>query len=186
MKAFLKKNWGNLLFVVLFVLLLVPQTRTPIQVFFQRLISFSPSEISEKEQSHLDSYNWSMEGLNETSKNLNDDKGKVVLINKWATWCPPCVAEMPSLQKLYDTYGERVSFYFITDEAPEKLHKFMSKNDYDFPVYIAKGSAPEKLNSNSLPTTYVIAKDGRIIMEKVGAADWDSEAVHHTLNRLLE
>ena len=185
MKAFIKKNWSNFLFIVVLVLLFVPQTRMPIQVFIQRLISFSPSEILKEDQLLINDYNWKMISLDGNLKNLQNDYGNVLLINKWATWCPPCVAEMPSLQKLYDTYGTRVSFYFITDEAPERLHKFMSANNYDFPVYISSSSSPEGLNSNSLPTTYVISKNGSVVMEKVGAADWYSNAVHVVLDRLL-
>ena len=186
MNTFIKKNWSNLLFVIIFVLLLVPKTRMPIQVFFQRLISFSPSEISKNDQLFLNDYNWSLSKLNGASTNLKKNKGNIVLINKWATWCPPCVAEMPSLQNLYDTYGDKVSFYFISDETPEKLNAFMSKNGYDFPIYISASLAPEKLNSNSLPTTYLIGKDGAIVIQKVGAADWDSTSVRETLNRLLQ
>jgi hypothetical protein len=62
----------------------------------------------------------------------------------------------------------------------------MFKNSYDFPVYMSRSLAPERLNSNALPTSYVISKDKKIIMEKVGAANWNSEVVHNTLDRLLQ
>ncbi|GER60933.1 thioredoxin-like protein YneN [Patiriisocius marinus] len=149
-------------------------------------MSFSPSEISKNDQLLLHDYNWSLSNLKGASTNLKNNEGNILLINKWATWCPPCVAEMPSLQKLYNAYGDKVSFYFITDEAPEKLNAFMLKNGYDFPVYISRSSAPKKLNSNSLPTTYLIGKDGAIVIQKVGAADWNSNSVHETLDRLME
>ncbi|MEM7187807.1 MAG: TlpA disulfide reductase family protein, partial [Bacteroidota bacterium] len=106
-------------------------------------------------------------------------------INFWATWCPPCVAEMPSLQNLYDEYGDRVDFYFVSMESEEKINKFMEKKGYNFPVYIPKQQIPQTIRGNSLPTTYVISKKGGIVVDKVGAADWDSRATKELLNGLL-
>src|SRR5690606_8413203 len=99
---FLKKHWSNLLFFALLILLVFPQTRMPIQVFVQRLISFSPSEKSVEEREILQDYNWNLQQLNSKEINLSQSKGKVAIVNFWATWCPPCIAEMPSFQKLYD------------------------------------------------------------------------------------
>jgi len=185
MVKFIKKNWQNVLWGTLIVLLFIPQTGFPIKVFFNRLLSFSPSEVTEDNRASLSTYNWSLYDLNANGVNFDSAKGKVTVVNSWATWCPPCVAEMPSLQRLYDAYGDRVAFYFVSNETPEKLHRFMNKKGYDFPVYISKGMAPENLSSNSLPTTYVISKQGKILIEKTGAADWDTESTKKLLDRLL-
>jgi thiol-disulfide isomerase/thioredoxin len=184
--SFLKKNKGNLVFVLLLVLMIIPQTRTPIQVFVQRIFSFNPSEISEEKRDVLHDFDWELSHIDGEIQNLKSSKGKVIVINVWATWCPPCIAEMPSLQSLYTEYQDTVDFYFISQESQEKLDRFMRKNKYTFPVYIPQTDAPEQLFTRALPTTYVIAKDGSVIIQKKGAADWNGEMMHGVLNRLLK
>jgi len=183
---FLKKNWSNLLFGAFIILMIVPQTRMPIQVFIQRFISFSPSEIDKEDRAILKDYDWNLASLNLEKVNLSQSEGKVVLINFWATWCPPCVAEMPELQELYDAYGDRVDFYFITNEKPETVNFFLDKKGFELPVYIQIEQSPKVLESSSLPTTYLISKSGEIVMRKTGAASWNSDKVHQVLDELLK
>lgn len=157
----------------------------PIQVFVQRLISFSPSEKAESKREILEDYNWSLQPLNAESINFSQSKGKIAIVNFWATWCPPCVAEMPSFQKLYDSYGDNVDFYFVTSETPEKINKFMKKNGYKLPIYIQEYKSPIQLESNVLPTTYVMSKNGEIVIEETGVADWNSKKMRVLLDNLL-
>ena len=182
---FLKKNWSNLLFGAFILLMIVPQTRMPIQVFIQRFISFSPSEINKEDRTILKEYDWNLASLNSEKLNLSQSEGKVILINFWATWCPPCVAEMPELQELYDTYGDKVDFYFVTSEQPETVNFFLEKKGFDIPVYIQIEISPSVLESSSLPTTYLLSKSGEIVMRKTGAASWNSDKVHQVLDELL-
>ncbi len=182
---FLKKHWKNILFIVVIALLFIPQTGMPIKVFFNRMIAFSPSEVDETERIVLNEYNWNLTTLDNKPVNFSQSEGKVVIVNLWATWCPPCVAEMPSMQKLYESYGDRVDFYFVTSEANEKPLKFITKNTYSFPVYRESQATPEVLRSRSIPATYVISKDGTIVIDEKGAANWNSEKVHQVLDGLL-
>jgi thiol-disulfide isomerase/thioredoxin len=151
----------------------------------QRLISFSPSEEPENERETLQDYDWNLLQMNSETRNFSQSKGKVVLVNYWATWCPPCVAEMPSLQKLYNTYGDKVDFYFITSEKPAKVKSFLKKNEYTLPVYFKIFDAPKKLKSKVLPTTYVISKTGEIVVSEEGTADWNSKKTKQLLDGLL-
>ncbi len=183
--SFIKKNWSNILFGVFIVLLIIPQTRMPIQIFIQRLASFSPSEIDKEDRAVLKDYDWNLVTMNSEKVNLSQSEDKVVLINFWATWCPPCVAEMPELQELYDTYRDKVDFYFITNEQPKTIHFFMEKKGYNLPVYIQVAPSPKILKSSSLPTSYLISKSGEIVMRKTGAASWNSDKVHQVLDKLL-
>lgn len=186
MKKFLKKQWSNILFVVFLILLIIPQTRMPIQVFIQRIISFSPSETSETKRETLQEFHWPLLTLKKEQANFSSSKNKVAVVNMWATWCPPCVAEMPSFQKLYDDYGDQVDFYFITSEETDRIEKFMDKNDYHMPIYLQTHEAPEKLESRLLPTTFVISKKGEIVVKETGSADWNSKKTRALLDRLLE
>jgi len=185
-KSFLKKNGVNVLLVVLIFLLLFPATSMPIRVQLNRLFSFSPSMTDPDKQLILTNYNWTLNSLQEgVESNLLDSKGKVILINFWATWCPPCVAEMPSLQQLYNEFKGQVDFYFVSQESPEKLKKFMNKKGYTFPVKIYKTPPPEVFSVTSIPATFVISKEKKIVISKVGAANWASPSIKKILRALL-
>ncbi len=181
----LKKNISNILFAVFILLLLIPQTRMPIQIFLQRLIAFSPSTIDETEREAVATYDWQLKKVGEGKVNFNTSEGEVILINLWATWCAPCIAEMPSLQKLYNDYGDKMAFYFISNEKEQKLYVFLEKNKFDLPVYQPLEPAPEALNSNALPTTYIIDKTGKIVIKKTGVADWNSKKTREILDNLI-
>ena len=182
---FIKKHGSNVLFGCFIILLIIPQTRMPIQVFLQRTISLSPSEILKEDRIVLKSYNWNLIDTTSKSLNLKQSKGSVILINYWATWCPPCIAEMPAMQNLYDLYGNQVDFYFITNDDPNKVSNYLKTENYKLPVYFQAGKSPVILESNSLPTTFLLSKKGEIVMKKVGAARWNASKVHHTIDKLL-
>jgi len=182
---FKKKHLSNSIFIVVILLLLIPQTRMPIQIFVQRLISFSPSVVSEEKRDRLINYSWTLNELGKNKTTLESSKDKVILINLWATWCPPCIAEMPSLQKLYEDYGDKVDFYFVSNEKEETLYRFLQKHNYSLPVYQALEAAPAQLNSNTLPTTYILSKSGVIVIDKKGVADWNSSKTRSILDELL-
>jgi len=184
-KSFFKKNWSNLLLAALILLLFIPQTAMPIKVFFSRLLSFSPSEIAAEKRKVLASYEWEMMDLAGQRTQFSNSEGKVTIINFWATWCPPCIAEMPSLQDLYDAYGDRVDFYFVTMEEAERVSAFLEKHGYSIPAYIPLDEVPTLLKNNSLPTTFVISKKGQIVMNKSGAANWNSSSTRVILDTLL-
>lgn len=185
MRDFLKKHWKNLVFGIFFLLLIIPQTRMPIQVFIQRLIAFSPSETSKEDRAILEDYQWPLVDMDSQEINFAQSEGKVTIVNFWATWCPPCVAEMPSFQKLYDEYGGEVDFYFVTAEKPDKVERFLKKHEYALPVYLQYFEAPEQLQSSVLPTTYLISKNGEIIINESGAADWNSKKIKKMIDALL-
>ena len=185
-KKWIKKRKWDIVFVVFVGLLFIPSIRTPIQVFIQQLFSGAPTEIAPEKQTQVQSLNWKLQDLDGKSANLSEVKDKVVIINLWATWCPPCKAEMPALQQLYTKYGERVAFFFVSNEKPDKLTSFLQQEEYDLPVYIPRENYPKEFSSTSLPTTYVIDKEGNIIMEEIGAKDWFSESFQKRLEELIE
>lgn len=176
---------SDILFFVLVVLFIVPQTRKPIQVFVNRIFSFSPSVISDDERVSLSDYNWKLQNLEGEEFDFRSVRGKVVLLNFWATWCPPCIAEMPAIQELYDDYGDRVVFLLVSNEKNTVIEGFTRKKGYRLPIYKSLTAYPEPLAGNSLPTTYLIDKKGKIIIHKTGAADWNSDTVRSTIDGLL-
>lgn len=182
---FLKKQWSNILMVVLIILLIIPQTRTPIKVFVHKIIAFSPSVTDEEDREQLSEFDWMLVSDKNEHVNLKQYKGEVLLVNFWATWCPPCIAEMPSLQALYNDYGSKVRFLFVSNEDPTKVATFLSNNSFDIPVYREGSPTPNKMQSNSIPATFVIDKEGNIVISKIGSADWNSEKVRKQLDELI-
>ncbi|MXV38630.1 redoxin domain-containing protein [Flavobacteriaceae bacterium Ap0902] len=184
MKTFLEKRWKDILLGVFLLMMLIPQTRTPIQVFIQRLIALSPNEVSAEKQKQLIDYNLTFNDKAGNFSSLKDNQGKVMVINFWATWCPPCIAEMPAFSKVYKDYSDRVAFYFITQDNWDVINAFEQKRQYQLPYY--KLINPSKdLEYASLPTTYVIDKTGNVLIDKVGVADWNSEKFRKTLDKAL-
>lgn len=181
-----KKNIKNILFLVAILLLIIPQTRQPIQVLLHKgLAQFSPGIESIEDVEAISSYNWQLKGVNGKSFNFEDTKHRVVLVNLWATWCPPCIAEMPSMQELYNDYKDQIDFVFISNESQEDISKFLKNKGYKLPVYRPTTKAPETFNVRSIPRTFLIDRNGNIIIDKSGAANWNSETVRTTIDELI-
>ena len=102
-----------------------------------------------------------------------------------ATWCPPCVAEMPSFLKLYEDYGDKVDFFFVANDKKDKVTAFLQKKGYEFPVYFEKSRGPELLSSNSIPATFILNKSGEIVVDERGVADWNSDSTRALLDTLI-
>jgi thiol-disulfide isomerase/thioredoxin len=117
-----------------------------------------------------------------------DLKGKVVFINFWASWCPPCRAEMPSLNELYKKLKDdnRFVFLFINeDDDKTKAIEYLKKNGFAIPLYSRAGDVPSEIFSGTLPTTIVLNKDGRIVMNHTGMAGYNTDGFLKQLKELL-
>lgn len=182
-----KFTLSNIIFVVVILLLIIPQTRQPIQIFLQKgLAMISPSEISADKRETLKTYdNWNLVDSKGNPFDFKEAEGKVVFINFWATWCPPCIAEMPSIDDLYEEYNGRVVFLLVSNEKTETINDFQNKNNYNFKFYQSVTNAPKQFQTTSIPQTYVIDKQGAIVMDKSGAANWNSDSVRELLDTLL-
>jgi thiol-disulfide isomerase/thioredoxin len=188
--SFIKKNLSNILFV-LFALYLFSPYGLPVRAYLIRGISVVTTgvfelEVDASEREKLTDYRWQLVDLSGRPLNFESLKGKVVLVNYWATWCPPCVAEMPSMQELYNDYGDRVEFVFVARDEQEKVLKFLEKKSLDLPVFYERTAPPEVLSSSSLPTTFLIDSEGVIRIDKVGAANWNSKKVRSLLDDLIQ
>ena len=181
-----KPSSSTIIFLVVIALLLIPQTRQPIQIAYHSLLAkFSPSTISEDERRIISYSQWELKSLTGEGLNFKTTKGKVVFLNFWATWCPPCIAEFQSVQDLYSDYKDKVVFVLVSNESPEVIQKFLDKNDYEIIIYNPLTNNPKEFNPSSIPRTYLIDKEGQIVIDKNGAADWNSNSIRTLINDLL-
>jgi peroxiredoxin len=119
---------------------------------------------------------------------LADYRGKVVLINFWATWCGPCREEMPSIQELKNKLAGRpfVVLAVNLDEPESRIRKFLTQMKLDFPILldpdrnVAKG-----WNARILPATFIVGPDGRVRYSLVGEMDWANEHIVARISELL-
>jgi thiol-disulfide isomerase/thioredoxin len=177
----------NIIFIVIIALLIIPQSRQYIQIGLQTIIAkFSPGVEKSKNIKQISSYNWKLEDLKGNTFYLDSAKGKVVLVNIWATWCPPCIAEMPSIQALYNDYKDKVEFVLVSNENEAVLSKFLNDKNYNFKVYRPKSEAPETFNIRSIPRTFLLDKQGNIVIDESGAANWNSKTVRETIDQLIK
>ena len=147
---------------------------------------FSPSLESQENQIQLPSFEYEVTDLTGNATTIGVGKNKVVFLSYWATWCPPCIAEMPSIQKLYENYGQQIDLVLITKENPETVSDFLTKENLDLPVYNPAMKTPQGLNDERLPTSYLIDGNGKILIKETGASDWNSEKVRQLLDQLLQ
>ena len=112
-----------------------------------------------------------------TEFTLSEQQGKVVLLNFWATWCGPCVREMPAFEKLYGEYGEDVAILAVNCmESVDIVKAFQEENEYTFPIACdEEGDIIMKYPSQGIPYTLVIDGEGVIQKIYVGAADADTQ-----------
>ena len=125
-----------------------------------------------------------IEDLEGNAIDLDEFKGKVVILNFWATWCKPCISEMPSLDRLAKKSGvEELVILAASDENIDKIGRFAERNPHDF-TYVHLKSNVYSLGLSVLPTTYIINRKGEIVEKIVGAREWDSEESYEMIKSI--
>ena len=117
-----------------------------------------------------------MQGLTGNSLLLSDYRGKPLIINVWASYCTPCLAEMGSLERLWQRYGDRFNVIGISiDDYRDRATAFLDKAETTFPHYIDyKLTLENMLGANTIPLTVLIDEKGRVLKKIHGAQKWDS------------
>lgn len=109
--------------------------------------------------------------------NLNNQKGKVIFMSFWATWCPPCIAEMPSINTLHEKLKSNKNVVFMMVDADRDFSlsvPFMKKHQFMLPLYEANGPVPENLFDSSIPTAVIFDKRRQLVFRQKGAGDYSS------------
>ena len=131
--------------------------------------------------------NFQLPNLDGETVSLSDLRGKPVMLNFWATWCPPCRAELPYIQQIYEEQSTR-GFVVLTvnlGESPSKVKEFVQSYGLSFPVLLdTKQGTAQKYNIGGIPTTFFIDKNG-IIQVKITGAFPDKAAIENKLGKII-
>jgi thiol-disulfide isomerase/thioredoxin len=114
---------------------------------------------------------------------LQSFAGKKVFVNLWATWCPPCRVEMPSIEKLYGSVDkEKTAFVMLSlDDDFEKAKKYMVDEKLSMPVYYPNGAMPDLFNVRGIPATFIFDEKGQLIKSTEGSDNYDTDAYRQLL-----
>ena len=120
---------------------------------------------------------------------VNDFAGKITLLNFWATWCPPCRAEMPSIERLYKQM-KGAKFRIVAIDAGEhrsQVASFIEKNKYTFPIYLDESNELSSIfAARGIPSTYLVNKEGKVIAVRIGAMEYDQAELIKLLKELAD
>lgn len=125
--------------------------------------------------------------LDGKEQHLLASRGKVLFVNRWGTWCAPCVAEMPSIQRLYDRYKDDpdVKFLIIASrDSTSDVQTFALHHHFDLPFYIEEDTDLTGIDFSTFPSTSIYSKDGKIAFNHLGDADWSAPGVIAQIEQL--
>ena len=130
-----------------------------------------------------------LQDLNGNGVDISDFKGKIVFLNFWATWCPTCVVEMPSMEKLHRKLKDK-DFAVVTisiQDSAAAVKEFFGKNQLTFTALLDSfGNTPPAFGIRAIPTTFILDKNGRIIGRAMGPREWDSRESIAMFERLVD
>ena len=147
--------------------------------------SLSLIRIDEK----IKAQNFALKDLNGNEVHLEDYRGKVIFLNFWTTWCPACLVEMPSMEKLYREFKNENFIILAVDmqEDPETVKKFKAKFKLSFPILLdTDGIVASYYGVNAIPATFLIDRAGYLYAAALGARDWASEDAFLLIKHLLD
>jgi thiol-disulfide isomerase/thioredoxin len=154
-------------------------------IMFTLLITFACSSSKEKLEGTIALENIELSTLSGEKINLADYRGRTVFINFWATWCRPCIQEMPSIASLQKSLaGENIEFLFASDEEVEKILKFKASRSMD--LNFVRVENPEALGIQALPTTFIFNQNGKHVFSEVGFRKWDDPTSLELVTRLIK
>ena len=133
---------------------------------------------------------WALTSLDGEETYLGEFGDAVVFVNNWATWCAPCVREMPSIESLAERYqGKSLAFVIVSTEPLSLVRDFVEEKGWNLPVFVAE-HRPPIFQTKGIPSTFVLtqsphAQNLQVAFSHVGGANWDAPQSHHYFDRLL-
>ena len=181
-----KKTLLNLLLILFVLSFFVTPLGYYGKIALMQLFSTPPKVVGVQEREKLPFYNWTLKDENWDFFNFERSRGKEELIDFWRSWNLPSLPELKGLQSLYDDYGDRVDFYIITDEEQAPVQEFMAEHKFTFPITYQYLQSESPVASETTPRSYLIDREGYVVIDQEGIADWDSRRVRELLDEILE
>jgi len=185
---FLKK----LLPLIIVALILIPQTRQPILALSQKAVIHSGIVDASTDSPRKDYFNYDFKITSMDGKEIDvkEFKGKTIFLNLWATWCGPCRAEMPTIQKLYESVDKsKIEFMLLSVDGARligKVKSYTESNKFTFPVYVTSHGLPDQLQVPSIPTTFIIDPNGLIVQKEVGMKNYSTSKFERFIESLSD
>lgn len=154
-------------------------------LFFIFLITLAGcSSQKAEEQSSIVASQIKLTDLDGKAVDLTKFEGKTIFVNFWATWCKPCIQEMPSIAALQTQLaGKNIEFFFASDEEVDKIQKFIESRKIS--LNFVRVENPESLGIQALPTTYIFNGEGNMVFSEVGFRKWDEPATVEMVLKLI-
>jgi len=184
-----KSLWSKLsdaVFVALIVLMLLPDGRVLLQRGMLQTGILGSISINEDRLLSPASKQWALTDLEGNTINLHDLQGQVIFLNLWGTWCPPCNAEMPGILTLMERTDPKVKFIFATNEPANRVQQHLTRKGWALPAYTYRAGPGLELTSESLPSTFIIDRYGKVVHSSSGMKKWNTQEAENLLNRLAQ
>lgn len=146
----------------------------------------SPKFIPLEEQKVVGFYDWVLIGPSAVEKSMYADQNNVILIHMWDLNNSNTLEELESLQTIYDEYKTKAQFYFVTKNSQLEVRNFIEKHQFTFPVYFSLSRIPKPMEFTTFPSTYLLSKKGRIVVESKVATNWDDDAFRIVMDNLVK
>jgi thiol-disulfide isomerase/thioredoxin len=129
---------------------------------------------------------WTFKTLDGKPVTLSEYRGKVVFLNFWATWCGPCIEEMPSIQKLQAAVkDDAIAIVLVSDEDEKKIRDFLKSKNWSLTSFRTDSRRPKIFDAAGIPATFIISPDGMLVFRHIGMGQWDHESSLKFLRGLL-
>lgn len=181
-----KKVISTIVIAAAFLFILPQHASAQVSAETSRLLRSAKIQVLNKP---ADAAEFTLPLLSEENAALSSHKGSVVILNFWATWCPPCRAEMPSMETFYQRYKDRGLEMLAVNlgETAAAVRPFIQKGGYTFPVML---DLERKIGGlygiEAIPTTYIINREGKMIGRVVGSIHWDTQQIFAAFDALLK
>lgn len=188
---YIQKN-GFTILMILFIglMFIIPDAKSFVLRQFMMTGLFNAS-IDQKEGSALSEMNTDFSFVDENGnvQHTSSLRGKIVFINFWASWCPPCRAEFPSIEKLYTKFKDNPDIFFLMineDSDPAVGRAYLDKENLSVPLFSTRGHVPGEIYAGTLPTTVVLDKNGKIRYHHTGFANYASKKFIQQVEDLIK
>ncbi|MBL4676619.1 MAG: TlpA family protein disulfide reductase [Mucilaginibacter sp.] len=170
--------YNGLFIAALLIILFVPAVKITLIQGLMKIGLFRPDVV--KTQTNVALPSLTLEYPDGRKAELQNLKGKVVFMNFWATWCPPCIAEMPSINELQQQLKADTNIVFLMIDADHDFNKsvpFMQKHGFSLPLVQVNSYVPDQILNNTLPTTAIFDKNGKMVFHHEGMADYGNDKI---------